>query len=342
MNRSEFIPDSVFEDNQPKSKFWTRILIVVLSLVAITAFVVGYFIISLNQPPNKQINTTVTVNSGDSIPVITSKLEAAGVIKSEGLLYLILVTKFDPTQIKASTYVFSEPLTTYEVANRLMGGDFDSNLQPLTIIEGESRKKIAARLIDEFTWFDQAEFMALTDGLEGYLFPDTYFVPSSYTTAELVSLLSDTNANILKEYETAFTESDLSVAEIITLASIIEREANSPESMKNVASVLLNRLAIGMALQADATIEYVLDEDLGDLPAGQLAENLRELDSPYNTYRYSGLPPTPISNPGRAAIEAVLYPAETEYLYYITGNDGDFYYANTYDGHLLNIDRYLR
>ena len=97
-----------------------------------------------------------------------------------------------------------------------------------------------------------------------------------------------------------------------------------------------------MALQADATIEYVLDEGLNDLAPGQLAENLRELDSPYNTYLYRGLPPTPIGNPGRAAIEAVLFPITSDYFYYITGDDGKFYYAETYAQHLRNIANYLK
>ena len=97
-----------------------------------------------------------------------------------------------------------------------------------------------------------------------------------------------------------------------------------------------------MALQADASIEYVIETPLGELPPGQLAESLREIDSPYNTYLYPGLPPTPIGHPGMDAIMAVLEPADTEYFYYITGNDGEFYYAETYNQHLTNIERHLR
>jgi UPF0755 protein len=136
--------------------------------------------------------------------------------------------------------------------------------------------------------------------------------------------------------------SSLTENEMLILASILEREANSPESMSIVSGILQNRLAIGMPLQADATIEYVLDTPLGELPPGQLAAKLRELDSPYNTYLYLGLPPTPIGNPGLTAITAVLNPRETPYFYYVTGNDGKFYYAESYNEHLRNIDRYLR
>ncbi|HMA78462.1 MAG TPA: endolytic transglycosylase MltG, partial [Candidatus Paceibacterota bacterium] len=119
-------------------------------------------------------------------------------------------------------------------------------------------------------------------------------------------------------------------------------EANTPESMRTVAGILLNRLAIGMPLQADATIEYVLEDPLHELPPGQLAVALREVESPYNTYKNLGLPPTPIANPGRQALAAILNPVKSDYLYYITGRDGDFYYATTYAQHQRNIETHLR
>jgi len=142
--------------------------------------------------------------------------------------------------------------------------------------------------------------------------------------------------------QSQIAQSEFTEAEILILASILEREANSPESMGIVSGILQNRLAINMPLQADATIEYVLETPLGELPPGQLAAELRELDSPYNSYLNLGLPPTPIGNPGLTAIKAVLNPVETDYFYYVTDADGAFYYAETYDQHLQNIERYLR
>jgi UPF0755 protein len=112
--------------------------------------------------------------------------------------------------------------------------------------------------------------------------------------------------------------------------------------MRTVAGIFLNRLSINMALQADASIEYVIDTPLGELAPGQLASELRELDSPYNTYLYPGLPPTPIGNPGENAIRAIADPLKSNYFYYITGDDGEFYYAETYDQHQTNIARHLR
>ena len=129
----------------------------------------------------------------------------------------------------------------------------------------------------------------------------------------------------------------LSEYEILILASIIEREARSEESMRIVSGILQNRLAIGMALQADASIEYVLNKPLNEL----VPEDL-EIDTPYNTYLYPGLPPTPIGNPGLMAIDAVLTPIESDYFYYITDDSGEFHYAETYDAHRRNIAEYLR
>jgi len=136
--------------------------------------------------------------------------------------------------------------------------------------------------------------------------------------------------------------SPLSEYEALILASIIEREANDEESMKMVSGILQNRLKIGMALQADASIEYTIGTPLNELPPGQLASELRETESPYNTYLNTGLTPTPIGNPGLMAIKAALNPTPSDNFFYITGNDGEFYYAETLKGHNQNIARYLR
>jgi len=224
----------------------------------------------------------------------------------------------------------------------LVVGEFDNNLISITFIEGESVAGFGARAAAVLESFDLEQYEILTTDLEGELFPDTYRVPPDYTTAQLVGLLNQTHDDILEKYTNQIADSSLTYDQVTILASILEREANTPESMRTVAGIFLNRLAIGMPLQADATIEYALETPLGELPPGQLAAELRELDSPYNTYLNAGLPPTPIGNPGETAIAAILNPIESDYFYYITGEDGEFYYAKTYDQHLDNIERHLR
>ncbi len=285
---------------------------------------------------------TVVIEPGESVMQIASKLAEANVVQSEHLLFAVLRYWQDPTQIKASTYSFTEPLDVFAVAEKIIAGEFNNDLISITFIEGESVAAFGARATATLNSFDQSLFESLTSNLEGQLFPDTYRVPPDYTTEELVELLQTTHQKVVEKYGQAIADSSLTREEVLILASILEREANSPESMRTVAGIFLNRLAIGMPLQADASIEYALETPLGGLPPGQLAAELRELDSPYNTYLNPGLPPTPIGNPGETAIAAIINPIPSDYFYYITGNDGEFYYAETYDQHLINIERHLR
>ena len=285
---------------------------------------------------------SIVIRPGTDVRSITQILADENVVRSASLLYYTILLFHDPTTIKASTYIFDEPLTTYEVAKKLSEGDFDTNLVRLTHIEGERASKLAARATEVLPQFDAERFITAAEEQEGKLFPETYLIPPDYTDKDLLELLLSFYEDTMIPLRPQIAESGLTEEEVITLASIIEREANSSTSKKMVAGVFLNRLEIGMALQADATIEYVLDKPISELRAGELAENLEEMDTPYNSYRNPGLPPTPIGNPGYDSIIAVLEPYRNGYLYYITGNDGEFYYAETYDEHLMNIQRHLK
>jgi len=303
----------------------------------------GWALYNLNLPSAEfPLNEPVTIAPGTPVRAITEQLQAQGVVNSQQLLYYALVFLHNPADLKASTYMFDEPLDTLSVAKRLTEGDFDTDLVRFTHIEGETVATLAKRASLVLPEFDKSVFVAEARQYEGRLYPETYFVPETYTASELIALMRETYIEMTQPLREQIAASSLTENEILILASILEREANSPESMNTVSGILQNRLRINMPLQADATIEYVLDTPLGKLPPGQLAAELRELDSPYNTYLYLGLPPTPIGNPGLTAITAVLNPAKTTYFYYITGNDGKFYYAETYTQHLRNIDQYLR
>jgi len=268
---------------------------------------------------------------------IITVLTEANVVQSESLLYYALVLLHEPSSIKASTYVFDTPLTTLEVAYRLTEGDFDTDLVRFTNIEGERATQIALRAGELLPAFDQVNFVAIAEPLEGRLFPDTYFIPLSYTEEDLLNLLLETFDVRLIPLTKKIAAHPLTLDEILVLASIIEREANDPVSMKMVSGVLQNRLEINMALQADASVEYVLGKPLSELTPDDL-----KIDSPYNTYLNTGLPPTPIGNPGLDSIIAVLEPAVTENFFYITDDSGVFHYAKTYNGHLRNIENYLK
>ena len=329
--------------NQPtdrsRARFWVTVILLVL-MAAPLLMVTGYFYFT-NQPVAELSPTELTIEPGSSVWGISQSLKRAGIVRSELTLFLALRYLEDPTKIKASTYYFKTPRSTTDIAQTLIAGEFSNGLQSITFIEGMRAQEyavVAAKLPN----VTESEFLEQTSGLEGTLFPETYFVPKDITTAELVNILRSTHMERTAIYREQMQANNLKPNEALVLASIIEREANTPESMRTVAGIFLNRLEIGMALQADASIEYVIDQPLGELAPGQLATELRELDSPYNTYLYPGLPPTPIGNPGETAIAAIADPIESDYLYYITGDNGEFYYAESYDQHLVNIARYLR
>ncbi len=310
-------------------------VVIIGLLLALGVLAYGYV---ENKPPASFVTpATVIIEPGTNVKAIAEQLESEGIVKSGTLLYLAVVLFFEPTDVKASSYVFDEPLTTYEIALRLTQGDFDSDLVRFTHIEGERVKSIAKRAEASLKNFNAEEFVQLAEGSEGRLYPETYFIPADFSAEQLYALMKETFDSKLAPLTDEIEAHPLTLDEILTLASIIEREANSPESMGFVSGILQNRLTINMPLQADASIEYILDKPLQEL----VPEDL-EIDSPYNTYLYRGLPPTPIGNPGLSAIEAVLRPTESEYFFYLTDDAGNFYYAVTYDEHLDNIERYLR
>ncbi len=318
---------------------FVRVLLIGIVFTLVTLFGSAYLYLQhLNAPPaNFPLQRTITIEPGTDVRTITESFQEAGVVRSSTLLYFTLLIFHDTAAIKASTYVFTEPMTTAAVATRLTEGDFSTDLIRFTHIEGESVSKMAGRAAATLPEFNATAFQELATPYEGKLFPETYFIPASFTEQELLDLMLETFEARVASLQSSIDQHPLSLEEILVLASIIEREASTPESMRLVSSVLQNRLEIGMALQADASIEYVLDKPLSQLTASDL-----EIDSPYNTYKYPGLPPTPIGNPGLEAIQAVLEPTLSDYFYYITDEEGVFHYAETYSEHLRNIERYLR
>ncbi|MFM2381692.1 MAG: hypothetical protein RLZZ76_459 [Candidatus Parcubacteria bacterium] len=322
--------DSVTRSISPKSLL-RYLLIGTIVIVAIIFTLLVYLL----QSTKTQLPVQLTIEKGDSVQRIAAKAKDADLVRSETVLYILLTQYYDPTQIFAGTYVFSEEVTSLEVARKLSQGEIESQTVVLTIPEGTTRKeiaKIAARTLENFS---ETEFLEVSKGTEGLLFPETYYVPPAFTPEQLWKLLTQTHTEKMNTLD--FSQSSLTKDEVLVLASIVEREANDAESMRMVSGILQNRIAIGMALQADASMEYVLDKPLKELTPEDL-----KIDTPYNTYLNTGLPPTPIGNPGLASIEAVLKPQESDFLFYITGNDGNFYYARTYSEHLQNINRYLK
>lgn len=208
----------------------------------------------------------------------------------------------------------------------------------LRIPEGERADQIADRLKAlspnyNDTWKEQLETN------EGYLFPDSYRIPMGDDINEIITIMRN---NFDKKYATIGT-SKYSQKEIVTVASIVQREVHFPEDEPIVASVLYNRLDIGMALQVDPSVQYAV----GYYPLQKtwwkknLSVDDLKINSPYNTYLNPGLPPTPISNPGLTALQAAAHPADTNYMYYVSDKTGHLHFSKTLDGHNSNVEKYM-
>ncbi len=272
----------------------------------------------------------------ENVRDIANQLKNQGLIKDPIIFFLTIKQLGLEGKIQAGNFQLSPSMTEDQIAQALTHGTTDIWV---TIPEGKRATEIAEILQEKISTYDPSWKDTLATE-EGYLFPDTYLFPANATIDQIIEIMKN---NFMTKYHQATINqtANLSEHDIVTLASIIEREGKSPEDMKLVASVLENRLHIGMALQADATIQYAI----GYTPAKktwwpQVTGTDLDIPSAYNTYRNPGLPPTPISNPGLHALTAAATPANTDYLYYFTDGKGITHFAKTLDEQNANIAKF--
>lgn len=209
----------------------------------------------------------------------------------------------------------------------------------VTIPEGKRAEEIAAILKEKIPTYDPSWDSKLEQN-EGYLFPDTYLIPRQATADQVTSLLRSTFDQ--RFHDINLSQTSLSQSEIVTVASLVEREARHDEDRPLIASVIYNRLEEGMPLQIDATVQYALGYNTREKTwwTKNLSLDDLKISSAYNTYTHQGLPPGPICNPGVAALQAAAHPAKTNYTFYVTDKNGINHYASTYKEHLANIKQY--
>ncbi len=299
----------------------------------------------------------VSIQPGDSTADIAQKLAAAGVIKNPEAFRLLARLSGVEARLVAGDYELRSTMRPSEILARLAGGQ--SVRIRVTVPEGWRLREIGAALEERGlgAWPDLLTaargpypYPFLTDRppgatVEGFLFPDTYFFPPSTTPRQALTLMLENFDRKVLQAGLPASPHGLSLYQVVVLASIVEREARVPDERPLIAGVFLNRLRLGMPLQADPTVQYALAPDDVRLPVvGLWRRDLSRadlgIDSPYNTYRRPGLPPTPICNPGLAAIQAVLQPAVTDYLYFVARPDGSHAFARTLEEHNQNVRRY--
>ena len=288
------------------------------------------------------------VQTGTTFDEIARQLVAGGVIGNTLTFRILARLRDEDAAVRAGEYRFEPHVTQSEVLHALVTGGAQVAAW-VTIPEGFTAEQIAERLQSDGFGSSAAlrrDFAretllvdgARTKGLEGFLFPSTYLMPLGAAPEQIAALLT---AQFLKELPRDAASRaralHVSVTQVVTVASLVEREAKSQADRPKIAAVIYNRLRLGMPLQVDATIEYALPQHKSALSFADL-----RIDSPYNSYVHAGLPPTPIANPGLASLEAAFHPAKSENLYYVYCGNGRHVFAKTLAEHQANVARCLQ
>jgi len=304
----------------------------------------------VNKVPSVPESTVLDIPKGSGLKNISSMLEEAGVIKSRYLFVGYVMSKGWQQRLKAGEYLFEEGSTVSRIAQKIAKGEVV--LHKVTVPEGLTIKEIAV-LLDEKGVLSGREFLQearnnkeilselpgrpLT-GLEGYLFPDTYTYTKGVTALEFIEMMISRFNEVYRSLRSERDEVNLTDNEIITLASIIEEETGSVSERPLVSAVFHNRLKLGMRLESDPTVIYGIGEDFD----GNLTKNDLRTETSYNTYIVRGLPPGPISNPGKDSILAALKPADVSYIYFVSRGDGTHYFSSNYKDHQRAVIKYQR
>lgn len=327
-----------------------RIITIILVLIVLGFAALTFLPNYLSQTSNKQ-EVELSVDSGDNLQIVAEKLYKQDVIKSK--YWFRYKGSSIAANIKPGTYTIPANTRIDKIYDLIQEGeikDFDT----ITFPEGFLLYQFAERL-EENGLVAKKDFIDATNKyykensyefdtsnsyfkMEGYLFPDTYNFDKDFTVGDIVEALVENMENVFSDEDLQYMEEvELSKHKVLTIASLIEREAYNDEERQTISGVIYNRLDIDMPLQIDATVIYGKGEGKKHITR-VLYEDL-EIDNPYNTYKNKGLPPGPISSPGKKSIKAALYPEDHNYLYYVLGEDGHVF-SETYDKHQENVRKY--
>lgn len=281
-----------------------------------------------------------TIDKGENVDMIIKKLEGEGLIRSRTVFYLILKqTKID-TKIQAGNFSLSPSMTASEIANNLTVGTLDIRV---TVVEGIRKEEIAQLLSKELS-IPEIEFVK--NAKEGYLFPDTYsFSKDTDVNAVLETFNTNFSSKFTQDMRTKIAAKKMTMNQVLTLASLVEREARLDADRAEVASIIYKRYKADWALQIDATVQYAVgyQSKTKSWWKQDLTFDDLKIDSPYNTYKNTGLPPGPICNPGLSSIMAAVNADEsTPYWFYISDKTGKMHYGKTLEEHDALIAKYLQ
>lgn len=351
----------------PGRRSLLKILSLVLGLIVVAAGVSAvYFRTKINKPgANESQPVQFTVAKGEGTRVIAGNLQGKSLIHNPNVFILYAKYTGAANKIQAGNYVLDRQMSISEIVDVLTAGKVTRSERRVTVIEGWTNRQIGRELVTARQLFSQEDFDRALVGdydfkyaelakplkYEGFLFPDTYQINKDAKAGDLIGKMLDAfESKFTPEMERQAQASSLTLKDAITLASIVEKEVGRnkdqlsgqdektlQDERRKVASVFLNRLKIGMRLESDATVNYVTGKADRSVTIADT-----KIASPYNTYFSNGLPPGPIGNPGLDSIQAVLDPAETDYLFFLSKPDGEAVFAKTLAEHNNNRVKYLR
>lgn len=278
------------------------------------------------------------ISQGEGVKSIASRLYQHDLIRSPTAFYIMVKLDHLERQLQAGDFRLNKAMNTSQIAKGLTHGILDIWI---TTLEGWRSEEIATK-VNKHLDIPETELLKYTR--EGYMFPDTYQIQRDATAPAIVQMfIKNFYTKVTPDMITAAEKNGLSLDQVVILASIVEREGKNDEDRPIIAGILLNRLKEKMPLQVDATLQYILGYQSKEKTwwKQELSEEDKKIESPYNTYIYTALPPKPISNPGIASIKAVIYPTKTSYMYYLHDKKGTAHYAKTFEEHTSNIRKYL-
>ena len=315
------------------SKRREHLLIGLGTVLIILAFLFILIISAKSLPPK---GVKIEIKKGATLPGVSQALTDSGVVRSQALFNALMRLSNADRHLQPGIYLFAEPKNLLRVIWQLRTGDFGVKLIKVTIPEGANNAEVGLILKKALPDLDSTVYQKVSAKLEGRLFPDTYFLSPLASTEQIVERLNEAYLDKIQPLRTLINQSGHTENEILTMASLLEEEAKNYEAKRTISGILWKRLAQGMKLQVDAVFPFLIGKNTFDLTRKDLAH-----DSLYNTYKYKGLPPGPLSNPGLDSIFAALTPKESPYLYYLSDKKGQMHYSATYEEHLKNKRKYL-
>ena len=326
------------------SKIKIGIILGTIVLIAAGLFLAQRFFFAAPQSQEKKEVFMVSLKQNES--QILDKLKSQGFIKNKTAVNLILSLRHKHDAIQPGGYTVSKNLNAWHIVDRLTAGP---DMKWVVIPEGWRKEQIGELLAKTFNWNDNnldrwnTEITKMKiDYIEGTYFPDTYLIPVSDSGLDMANRMTRNFDEKFAPYVSQFATQNIKWTTGLKLASIIQREAAGKDDMPLIAGILWNRLNSNMNLEIDATVQYARGKTDSGWWAPVTSDNIKDIDSPYNTYKNKGLPPYPIDNPGLGAIEAVLNPAQTDCLYYLHDSDRQIHCAKTLEEHQANVEKYLK